>query len=243
MSKSKRTSKPKRPRAKAAAGVIVGRPETFPAGMAMDAKGWPVFSLVMKRPHPKAASAIARELERVEAAAAIKAERREQAGLVEIDKPLAGGTLDLKWAKGLMNYLPADMRDTISRHADALTDEQVGWMQGMDDYWQECEKVRAVVFMGLEAGFAMALARFREPLMRHAPAARALIVRLDENRKRGTESTKAKPVKARSDLRDLMTKASDEGREVTVKEIMAALKCSRTTAWRRKTEIELEPRR
>ena len=172
-----------------------------------------------------------------------EAEHQEHARLVEIDKPLGGGTLDLEWAKGLMNYLPDDMRDTISRHADAFTDEQVGWMQGMDDYWQECEKVRGILLLGIEFGFAMALARFREPLMKHAPAARALIVRLEENCKRGTAATKAKPVKARSTLRDLMNKATAEGREVTVGEIMAALKCSRTTAWRRKTEIELEPRR
>lgn len=249
MSKSKKTSKAKRPRAKPPMArpittrTVVGRPETFPPGTAMDATGCPVFSLAVKRPHPRAAAAIARKMKRAEAKAAREAEQQEHARLVEIDQPLGDGTLDVKWAKGLMNHLPDDMREFIERRVEWLTREQVGWMVGMDDHWQEQEKVRAVLSMGVEVGFAMALARFREPLMRHAPAARKLIVRLDENRKRGTAATKAKPIKARSALRELIKKARREGHEVSVNEIMAALKCSRTTAWRRKTEIELEPRR
>lgn len=248
MKKRKSKSKTKRPPAKPAArrrsaSVIVGRPDTFPAGVAMDARGWPAHSLVIKRPHPKAAASIARELERRQEAEAKQGEIAEQARRVQIDQPLGDGRLDLKWAKGLLKHLPADMRGLIDRQADAFTREQVGWMAGMDDHWQESEKVRAIVLMGIEAGFAVALARFREPLMQHAPAARELIDRLDANRKRGTETTKAKPVKARDSLRELIKAARSQGREVTVEEVMKALKCSRTTAWRRMTEIELQPRR
>jgi hypothetical protein len=43
-------------------GIIVGKPETFPAGMAMGESGWPMFNLVMRKPHPRAGQAIEKEI-------------------------------------------------------------------------------------------------------------------------------------------------------------------------------------
>jgi hypothetical protein len=45
-----------------ASGIIAGKPETFPPGIAMAASGWPVFNLVMRKPHPHAGRAIQKEL-------------------------------------------------------------------------------------------------------------------------------------------------------------------------------------
>ena len=168
---------------------------------------------------------------------------QEQIELIQLDRHSKPAADAITWATGILAYLPAPLARVFHDTTESLTFEQVSWMDGMDDYRDEYEKIRSVIRHGIEVGFGIALAQFREPLSKHAPAARKLIVKLDDNRKRGTEATKAKPVKARDRLRELMATANAEGREVTVEEITKTLKCSRTTAWRRKTEIDLEPRR
>jgi hypothetical protein len=45
-------------------GIKKFQPETFPPGTAMGASGWPMFNLVMRKPHPRAGRAIQRELQR-----------------------------------------------------------------------------------------------------------------------------------------------------------------------------------
>jgi uncharacterized membrane protein len=156
---------------------------------------------------------------------------------------LNGPTPDLaagiQWAKGMIEYLPETVREEMKASIDAIVEEQTGWMSVLDDYWEERDKVQRLITYGIEVGFGLALARFREPLTKYSPAVADLFRRLDENRVLGTEATKAKPANDRAELKALMTQAKAEGREVTDKEIMAKLKCSRTTAWRRKTELEL----
>jgi response regulator of citrate/malate metabolism len=168
---------------------------------------------------------------------------QEQIELIQLDRHSKPAADAIAWATGILAYLPAPLARVFHDTTESLTFEQVSWMDGMDDYRDEYEKIRSVIRHGIEVGFGMALAQFREPLSKHAPAARKLIVRLDDNRKLGTETMKAKPVKDREKLRALMATASAEGRELTYQEITKELKCSRVTAWRRKTEIELEPRR
>lgn len=184
-SRARQLSLPLKPQGKrhkpdgSARGIVKGKPETFPPGTAMGASGYPVYSLVLRKPHPRAARAIEKEMATWDAIRERQEAAEAAAKLIQLDQPLAGDSLDVKWAKGLLDFLPDDMRREIDRHVAKLTDEQVGWMDGFDDHWQEHAKVRAIIAMGVEFGFAVALARFREPLTAHAPQARELIKRLD----------------------------------------------------------------
>jgi len=157
---------------------------------------------------------------------------------LNLNDPTPDLAVAIKWAKGLLEYLPKTVRQEIQATTDAIVEEQTGWMDASDD-WHERNQVRSLITYGIEVGFGLALARFREPLTKYSPAVADLFRRLDQNRVLGTKTTKAKPANAREELKALMTQAKAEGREVTDKEIMAKLKCSRTTAWRRKTELEL----
>lgn len=164
---------------------------------------------------------------------------QEQIELIQLDHQRKPAAESIAWAKGILNYLPASLARLFHDTTESLTFEQVNWMDGMDDYRDEYEKIRSVIRHGIEVGFGMALAQFREPLSKHAPAARKLIDRLDENRAKGTQAMKAKPVKARDNLRALIDAARAEHRDLTVAEVMRSLNCSRTTAWRRMTELQL----
>jgi hypothetical protein len=158
---------------------------------------------------------------------------------LELSQPMADAAAAIKWAKGIVAYAPDDVRHDLNASIEALTEEQTGWMRGFDDYEQERDKAANLIAYAVEVGFGLALARFREPLTRHAPEARNMIIRLDDNRRKGTAATKAKPAAGRDALRRLMAAAAAERREVSPEEVMRVLKCSRTTAWRRMTEIQL----
>ena len=119
---------------------------------------------------------------------------QEQIELIQLDRHSKPAADAIAWATGILAYLPAPLARVFHDTTESLTFEQVSWMDGMDDYRDEYEKIRSVIRHGIEVGFGIALAQFREPLSKHAPDARKLIVTLDDNRKRGTAPTKAKPV-------------------------------------------------
>ena len=221
------------------------RQEVFDAGYAIAAgSGWPIETLVMADAWPEWGELIADRLRRADARQQAR-EQAEAAGRVIDFDPLDVADPEAEnvaWAKNILEHLPADLRRQLGHHADQLVAEQLlDFMPADDDFegLAELDKITKLIRHGIATGFALALARYRRPLMEHAPEARRLIAQQDNRRKKGAATNKAKAEHAREQLRVMMQQARNDGRELTAKEAAAALGCHPATARRRMNDIDL----
>lgn len=114
-------------------GIVIGKPETFPLGMAMDASGWPAFNLVMRKPHPRAARAIQQDLK-------IKAEaraRREAYAARLNSRP--------KEMQGADYTLPDGVRAFLRKRYPAAVEHGAEWKMMNAAGWPDDQRLHATL--------------------------------------------------------------------------------------------------
>lgn len=222
------------------------RAQVFEAGYAIAREsGWPIETLVMADPWPGWPEKIADRLRRADARQQAREAAEGDGAVIEFD-PLDvedPEAENIAWAKNILDHLPADLRRQLEQHTERLAAEQLlGFMPDDDDFegLAELDKITKLIGHGIATGFTLALARYRRPLMDHAPEARRLIGRQDAARRKGAAVAKAKADNVREQLRAMMAAAAADGRELTPAEAAEALGRSRSLIRRRMNEIELE---
>jgi hypothetical protein len=114
-------------------GIVVGKPETFPPGLAMDASGWPAFNLVMRKPHPRAARAIEREMK-----AAAEAKGRREAYTAKMNsRP--------KEMQGADYTLPDDVRLFLRKRYPAAIEHDAEWQMMKAVGWPDDSRVHVAL--------------------------------------------------------------------------------------------------
>jgi len=114
-------------------GIVIGNPETFPPGMAMDAGGWPAFNLVMQKPHPRAARAIEREMK-----AAAEARGRHEAYAAKMD----GRPKEMQAA----DYaLPDDVRAFLRKRYPAAAEHHAEWQMMNTLGWPDDQRLHVAL--------------------------------------------------------------------------------------------------
>lgn len=160
------------PQPRADGGQVRWRPDTFKPGLAMDAHGNPVYSLVMRDAPPEAGprvqramAAAARQRQRTEKHQAARqrvADGREL--LAEVEARLKANKIELiDKRQRMLAALPKDVRDTLAlltRHMQP-TEPASSSPQDIATYVDEVERMRLWAF---ETGFVMAVERYRDLL-------------------------------------------------------------------------------
>lgn len=171
------------------------RQEVFATGFGVGAEsGWPAMNFVMKNAQPGFGPGIDQEMrlgeQRKEAEiAAASAFESIEFDPLDIEDPEAE---NLEWAREIVEHLPRDLYRQLANNVDRLVADHV-LTQMVELSAQEVREFRGHIWRGVTTGFSLALARYKRPLMEHAPEARNLVGRLDaiqKNRQRQLDHLK-----------------------------------------------------